>query len=650
MSGPKYYSFSADSGEEAAGIFSFFSAFDSGVRATVSDNHIDVTVSSSAWSSGKDYDYFADRIAEARERFRRDEEMKRMLADGKENEIDRINQLKAQLGGQADEKRKKCLEAQSRCTAVARDAETVIDTPFGKYDLKDCAAKSKALLSEIRAELQGISAEREKCEKEAEKYCIKVRGCVTLTMLSELQNMAPDLKIPRTFLVEQTEDLAREVAERKTRLTAFTKFLKQLDSTITSKGLSEYRPRILKTLENLDPFSPSSVQTLTQLVEQIERENAYMQQRLKINKAGEAAVREAEEQGAALAALKSMLKPLAEEAERHTQSEINYEKLGRGAAEECTKITDEIEGLEFCSRANKSRLAEAKSALEKYSAALRSPEAYSRLSALLSKLRYLREDCLADEQNYKKFSAEYERYKGLYMKLRGILSAKDSELVDTEGYLEEPSCIVFNCSDAEEQLKFLAERNDGLEKVVNESRQRTFISGMSAMLQGSKWGREFRRERREDGSLHLSYVRPADKGVMFDVSCMADGTTAIVPRGVLLSNGRAAISAEALKKVHSSCAWADEIGRAFEQVGIPGGKYEEMGEEYREQLYKRENYYAISSDEQSLRYLKMSGFTEEEIAALGYGANESEESEQTESEETRRIANAKEIKPGNADR
>lgn len=649
MSGPKYYTFPAGSSEEAAGILSRFSAFQWGVHATVSGNQINVTVSNAAWCAGKDYSYISDQIASARERFRADEEMRHLLENGKSDELRRVRDLKAQINKQAGDKKKKYIDAQSRCGTMMREAEVSISTSFGAYDMKAYVSQCEALVSEIRAGIDGICAEKDTCVANCDRYSSQVSKCSSLSELSKLQGNAPEMSISQTFIDKKVERLETEIKERKKQLIAFTQFLRELDRVISSKGLVDYMPRISNAIENLDIYSPDAIQELVKLVEQIEREHAYMQEQLKIKKADEVTLKEVEAQIAALGELKSLLKPLVENAEVRKESQIDYERLGRDILKKCEEIVDELKGLKFCSGLNKNEIEKAKEVLDRSRSLLRSPDVYAQLNSLLSKLHDLREKCIREAESYKRFSVEYERYKELYMKFRGILSTENSEFIDKKGYLKEPSNIAFEYSDAEIQIAELVERNAQLESIISQSVQQTFSAGMSAILHGSKWGKEFKRERCEDASIHLSYVRAADRGAIFDVSCGQNGEIEIIPRGVILSNGRATITPDELRKVHSSCKWADEISQAFDDVGIPNGAYEEMAEEYREELYNEAHYFRIKTDAESIRFLRISGYSEEEIAALGYVTNvegiecEEKEIQQTALQETQAI----ELKPKN---
>lgn len=647
MSGPKYYTFPAGSPEEAAGILSKFSAFQWGVSATVSGNEIKVTVSNAAWCAGKDYSYISEQISQAKERFREDEEMKRMLENAKNDEVHRVGDIKTRISKEADSKRKKLTDALGRSTVLCRESNVSFNTPFGVYSLSDCTERAEKLVQQIDSEIGSIAAERDKCLSNCDSYSASVRSATSLNELSRIQRNAPDLTIEGTYIDRNVDSLEQEIKEKKKQLTAFVHFLGELDNAISTKGLSQYKQRITDKISSVDIYSPSSIQEILQLVEQVEREHTYLQEQLRIKQAGEAAEREVSYQIATLKQLKSLLKPLADNAEKSVETQIEYERIGKQAISECEQIIEEVLGLDFCSAIHFKALEKIKSVIDRARGSLRSPNVYAQLTATLTQLRGIQAECIKEAESYTKFSVELDKYKELYMKLRGMLSAGGSKLIDEDGFIENPANIDFAYSDDEQQIAMLADRNAQLESIINQSVQHTFCAGMSAILHKSSWGTEFKREKRADDSVHLSYVRKADKGAIFDVSCGANGEIAIVPKGVILSNGHATISAAELRSVHSSCAWADEINQTFEGIGIPSGSYEEMDAAEKEKLYDKKNYYKIETDEESIRFLRMSGYSDEEIEKMGYTVRgvEVEDEEETSQKSNRQVANAIEIKP-----
>lgn len=645
MSGPKHYSFPTGSPEEAAGILSQFSAFQRGVRATVSGNQINVTVSNAAWCAGKDYDFISEQISEAKKRFRRDEEMQRILKVAKDDEVKRINGFKVKINKDSDAKRKRLMEARGKCTALCRECNVSYRTPFGVYTLDECMSRIESLSHKIDRAIEEIAQERTTCLSNCEAYVGKIHNATSLSDLSDFQRNAPDFTIAETFLDRDIEGVGQELNGKKKQLVAFVQFLEELDRMLSVKGLSKYKQRVAELVSTVDIYSPSSIKEILHLVEQIERENSFIQEQMRVQQRDENIEREVSEQMSALHKLKNLLKPLSDNAEKNVETQLDYESISKQALYDCEKVIREIKGLEFCSGIHLNEIDRASAVLDRARGSLRSPNVFAQLTALLTKLKEMQVECKKEAESYSHFAVELEKYKELYMKFRAILSAEDSEINDDDGYLEAPTDIVFSYSDREMQIAVLAERNTQLQGIVNESIQQTFCAGMSAILSDSKWGSEFKREKRSDDSAHLSYVRKANKGSVFDITCDKNGGISIAPMGVILSNGKATISADELRQVHSSCAWADEIGHTFEEIGIPNGSYEEMDATEREKLYDKKNYYKIVTDEESIRFLRLSGYSDEEIEKLGYSVINEEQDIDVSHSSTTQIAKAKEIKP-----
>lgn len=645
VSGPKFYDFSASSPEEAAGIVSRFSSF-GGIRATVSGNRINVEVSSAAWYAGKDYSYISEQIRKATERFRADQEMARLLAEGKKEEKARIAESKKNIRKQADEKRRQYRDARTRCSALSRETDVSVHTPFGDYDMKSDVLRCEALSEKLRAEAGRIDGEEKKCRENCDKYMEKVEQCTTLTELSRIRAKAPAMSVSHEFAGKEVDALETEVRERKARLLAFTESLREIDRIIGEKGLSDFRSRIEQAVRTLDPFSPDSVREIIKTVGQIEREHAYMREESKIARSDAEALRLAEAQNAALKELKEVLQPLAERAEVHAETKVDYERLGREAVTACEEILAETEKLSYRSSYHACEIELAREKLAAKRTMLRSPQVYAQLTDLLTKLRALLEDCRKDAENYDAFYAEYTRYQQLYMQFRAVMSADKASMEDKDGYLEEPAEIVFEFSDPEKQRQSLAERNQQLELLVHQAMQHGFCAGLSAVLGKSAWGKEFKSERLRDGSAHVTYVRKGDFGAIYDISYDAEGRVSMCPRGVILSNGRSLISPEALNGIYESCDWAKEISDAFSQIGLCDGACEEMPEEVRRAMLDSKNYYVLKTEEESVRYLRMHGYTDEQIAALGYAAEPSSQSGDGEEEKrTAGAAGARELRP-----
>ena len=247
------------------------------------------------------------------------------------------------------------------------------------------------------------------------------------------------------------------------------------------------------------------------------------------------------------------------------------------------------------------------------------------LQDILRELHETEKSCQSDNDIYTRFKAEQEKYLELYIKLQGVLSAEGSEVSDEAlEVIIDPSEIMLVYGNPEEQITKLKQLNVQLSDRLGECFQNGVCAAFSASVEQSSWGAKFKQEKYKDGSLHMAYVRKANKGAIFDVSCTQDGKVGVFPRGVVLCNGKTTITPDELKSVHSSCAWADEITDKIHGFGIEGTTYEEMPEADLTALYDISNYYHIETLEESIAFLKLSGYSEEEIYSILEIADEDE--------------------------
>ena len=124
---------------------------------------------------------------------------------------------------------------------------------------------------------------------------------------------------------------------------------------------------------------------------------------------------------------------------------------------------------------------------------------------------------------------------------------------------------------------------------------------------------------RKGRDMHVNYVRRGERGAMFDVTCAPDGSMEMFPRAVILHNGTRLLDADGLRRVHETCKWTDDIADAFRKMNFPPSQYEEIYGEARDALFTDEGCFRLETHEDSVRYLRLCGYSEEEIAVLvGY--------------------------------
>ncbi|MBO7297653.1 MAG: hypothetical protein J6U60_01245 [Clostridia bacterium] len=619
MSGPKTYSFPVSSAEEGAEILAKMSGLRSGVQVRVCGNNIVFDVTNEAWLDGANYASLGRKVKKAQQSYQKDEEVKRLLRDGKAEEQRKTDSLRKNLDKDYETQKRKLMEAKNGCKLMRAELAASKTTPFGTFHMQDEMAKLDAQMQKLDARLQEIERERTACATRCDEYKTQVNDCAELSDLSRVKINAPQMSLVDTYEEKNAQTAVQAAKAKKAQFNAFMQYLTQTYSFMQERHLEEYMPRIKAKVATLDPCSPQAVEILEREIEEIAREQAFLAEQAAARQDSREIQEKIAAQGAALKEMSRLLARFVVDTRARAEKGIEYEKLNGEMLSECDDLLQGIQGLEFVNATHRREIESLKMRAERCRTSLQSPAAHAELTGTLTRLRALKTVCETENETYRRFAAEHERYKGLYMRLRGMLSAEDSQLIDESGYLQTPTDILFeNSTDAETQIAELKRRNDELEKTLNKFMQESFCHGTSALLREGQWGNEFKKERDKDGALHLTYVRQADKGAIFDIGCTADGQISIVPRGVVLSNGKKTLSREQLETVHESCGWAEDISTAFGQIGLGGGSYTEMPQEKRLALYDEREYYRIQTDEESVRFLRLSGYTDEEIKAFGY--------------------------------
>ncbi len=621
MSGPKYYTFPVGSAEEAAGIYAQLGSFQRGVRITVEDNQLNFVVSESAWYEGANYSTIKAEIDDAKQRYAESEELKRLLRDKKQKEKARIREKIRAIEEEFKQERATILSANARCQAIKGEQQLSCSTPFGTYDLSSELKGVDELSQKLTSELKALEQRKAECIKTLNDLEKSIDGCNSLDELSSKQVAVESVNVKGSNSSGLVGDVENSIKEKAKRLKNFATFLNKFYEGIKDKDLMGYFDRIKEEIKNIDIFDPNAFKKIEAVLIGIEKEIALLKEK-QISAANDKAIKEKVDlQLKVLNDLKDYLKPVVQSIEVETQTTADYTQKSSEYIKECDEILARINELEFVNAKNKGIIASIVARLIPLKNSKMSNSTVENLQRILTTLRELEKECTKGNEIYQEFKKEYEIYQDLYVQLQGFICSGDCTAVDEEGndILLSPADIILLSENPEEQIEELKEKNKQLTNLLNDCRQEALCGAIAATVEckDKKMGRGFKKEKTKDGSIHYAFVRSEYKGVMFDTECTKDGRLGIYPRGVVLHNGKKLISTEQLKKVHSSCGWADDIHNALGSFGMTNsGNYEEMPEEVLNSLYNEDNYYHLTTREESLRYLELCGYTKEEIANL----------------------------------
>lgn len=634
MSGPKYYNFPVGSAEEAAGIYAQLASLQLGVRVRVVNNELQFTVAEWAWNAGVNRSTLQQQIDRARERYRQNEEMQRLLQEKKSQERMKVKGKIASIEDEYRREREKLERARARCVAVRNQATVSENTPFGSYDLRSELGKVDKTAEKIASELASLAKRREKCLAECREAERDMQNSDSLQALSRAQRKLESVSISSSDAADSVDVLERSVKDKAARMKSFASFLRKLYENMQDKDMTGYLSRVKACVEGVDIFDANAPKRIEELLKEIETEIALLKEREQARAQSREISEKVAEQVQALSELSDALRPVLESVNAESVTAANYAAKSAEAIKECEEAVSRIRGLEFISGQNAGALDRIARELMPLKSSVMSEQTFSRLEALRTRLHALEKECKEGNELYREFRAEYDKYEDSYVKLQGFLSADGSELdEDAEGALESPADLFLAYDDPKAQIEQLKQRNAEFARIVSECTQEGVCGAIAAtvMANGSKG---FKKEKRKDGSLHFTYVRPDAKGAIFDVACDTEGKTTIHPRGVKLCNGKTVISEKELKQVHEECEWAQEIHDTFTAIGMSdGGSYGEISDEETQAMYDEKEYFHLKTYDDSLLYLTLAGYSQEEIDLLLGDVAEHKKADEEEAEE-----------------
>ncbi len=617
-SGPRHYNFSVSTPEEAAGIYAQLSAFQRGVKISVVNNELQFTVSDAAWYHGADYGAIQEEVKKARKRYEENEELKRILRENKDKEILRVGKIREGIDPDCKAEKERLGKECKRCADIVKRAALSFETPFGTYDLKSELDSVIELEKSIRTELASLDKRRADCIDACKNAENKIERCSSMRELSSVRRAISEIAMPRSHVSDSIDDLEATVKDKCARLKSFVSFLNKLYEGMKNKDLMGYLSRIKQEVALIDVFDDNAQKKLETILSQLESEIALLKEKELSNAENKEIAENVSVQLGFLRELKKTLAPVSESIVVEHVTTADYTKRSSELIRECEAVLKHIDETEFVSNENKRQVDDFKAKLSPLRASVMSDRTLKKLEGILAKLHTLEKDCATANETYQKFKEEYAKYEELYVKIQGFLSA-DDEKDESDAFLVSPADIFLAHDNPDDQIEDLKNKNIKLTKLLNDITQESMFNAVAATVEKGTWGKTFIKEKCEDGSLRLSYIRGKSKGVIFDVVCGTDGRIGIFPRGVVLSNGKTTISPEDLRKVHSSCDWADEIRAMFASFGMSEsdiGSYEEMSEEVSNALYDEKNYHHITDRAESVRYLQFNGYSQEEIESI----------------------------------
>lgn len=618
MSGPKYYTFPMKSAEEAAETFARISNM-RGVTISVENDKIRCVVSSSAWYGGVTLESIKQCVDKARDNYLQNERMKKLVNDKKNEEKDKINRKKEQLELSLKKEQANLSQEASTCERIIKEMGKKISTRFGMFGLSNDSSKADEILDKIEKFKKLLSDEKKKAVAVCDQCLTELESCNDLRTISEISNRYNRAKISQYSLDKEIADLKKEKNEKANILQNFANCLNKLYSELQEQGLTGYYEMIKAKVQGIDILDGNASKTISEILNEIKREIESMKDYVKERDENARTAADFQSIIESVSSLSGLLQSSETILDGERRVVEDFTQKSKSKLNDCKEKVSAIEKLDFLSDVNKQKLDKLNCDLQRLANSLRYQSTAQELSVLCGKLTQLEKSCKSENDIVARFKAEQDRYIELYVKLQGLLSIEDVTFsAGAQDYIVDPAENVLSDKNPEEQIQKLHELNEQLSVELGKLLQENICSLFSDTLSAAAGtiGKEFKKEKENDGLMHLTYVRPNSKGAIFDLSCTVQGDVSVYPRGVILHNGKKLINNEELEKIHASCEWAEQFTSNLKKCGLEEIEYGEMADEYKQSLYREENYYHLNSLDESRKYLEMMGYTEEEILGL----------------------------------
>ncbi|MBQ7906739.1 MAG: hypothetical protein IJ309_02055 [Clostridia bacterium] len=640
MSGPKSYdyspsyptttthSFQTESRQEGAEIAKLLSRFGSGVSVSVSSSgSIDFVVSS---TSGVSYSQLKRAVDNATFQYKENQRLAALLAEKKTEAIKEASKQKARIKADSEAKATDIKASLAELKSVVGKSREIFTCVFGTFGMDADNKKIEKKISQLEKALASLREEETRCLRSCDDRLARLQASENLDQFASAQRRYSVKNIEAYTEAAEIRTYINDVSGKYEHLRKFYDFLLRTEAKVKSSGLDAYISRLAEQINTIDIFDSSASGQITSMLKDIEAEVTALKAQSDIARAKSQAVDKVDAQIALLKELEGILTPMLQDTIQIENQRLSSTKLNTELAERCREILDRVKALEEVG--DTQRLRQLNAEVTRCSSSLSSPGTTPRLNGLVNQLSAFEESAIKYNELYKRFKEELDRYNSYYEELNTIVSdggnASGDKVKGSVLTIEQ----VNEFSISEQGLNLLCEATEQLKSVLGLCKQSINASALLSCIDidelesqniSKAAGRkdpyqQFKQERKGE-NIELSFLSSKYKGVMFEASFENNGAFTISPKSVVLSNGTTMLSKEQLKEFHESCQWSKELEERYKAIGFPYFSHTEIEGEAREEFYKSQCFYRIESDSDSIRYLKLLGFSVKECVNQGYG-------------------------------
>lgn len=546
-----------------------------------------------------------------------------------------INLMRQTLNQEASKIERQIDAEIAKLEKLKQAASQKITSAYIEFDCSDDIAKIDQKINELLNDKRRLNEERSRYERALERYEEAVNDISLADEVPGVDALKPSPRFHMNTRVDSAKEIVDTVIEKIARGKKYAQELDKIAKVVRGGDLEKYDIRFVEKVKELDPFDPDSIKVVVDLLKKVIDDEKFLKQENANAKLADSAeqkvLRDLETLKQISENMQAIIAEAYEKDDLPDATQANEELL-----KEINNLILSLKELDYLSTETKQIIEQCSERLEENRNNISSGTYTALLKTEIESLTALSEKALKENEQYHEFIDELEQYNDLLM----VLSPDDGEEdIDVLGPL------VFDPTEAEEKIKAIKEANKFLRKAITDIHARAYIGTAISVLENDG-DRVFKKEVTQEG-MSCAFIRKDQFGVMFEMRTEDKGAC-LYPRGVILHNGKKLINPEQLREVHRSCDWAEEISEKMREVGFPSFKTEEREDEMKEDIYLEENYYHLSTYEESYRYLKMFDLTDEQIFEL-IGTNEAHEHKKQEDksqESGQQKETEKEIKEG----
>ena len=622
MSGPKVYDFAlGDDPEENRKILSSLSGFFTGYSAKVENNNLVVTVSESSTLTRED---IFEKIQHARKLYQEELLFKRnkkeilLNVENRKKQLDRLYIIKTE---KIDYELKKIQSFYNTYTNVR------ITTPFKAYDLRkeceDIANEIKRLnnkKSETKNELSSL-------KNELDRYLRNVNMTKSLQELNSIRINLNSINFEPFSATYNTEQKKKELDYKIIQLNKFKDFSIKINDEFNKGNLTEYKNRIANVVRNANPYDEKDLINIKDEIDKIKNIIVSLEAQSKINEIKDEIDNNIKELSKTLDEALANLEEINKISSIFNTEMLVIKEANEKLYSEFVNLYEKFNKFEFIRNEYKFEI-DKNVKVFKFNQALGDASTKLMFDAAINKLKDVYAKASIDNEKYVEFLKLKEEYEKHFNDIE-VFTSNNSEILIKE--LKKPSSLFFDYMNYDRQKEQLIVLNKELDKLVNELKSQAMLIGIRDLADRNT----LFNDGSKNGINNVSYIRKNDKGILFDASTN-NGSLTISPKGVILNNGVKTINENELKAYYKNCNWADEVNESFESVGISNLEYQEIEKDI---IIDESKYYKCKDYDESIKFLKLAGYSEAEIVEL-FNEFEEEEPRRKEIE----LENKKELK------